>query len=118
MEVRTAARCAGNSERFHDDRHDNAFIDFCRRAISAPQPAWLEQVVCHDDPELSLTGDTSEMSQKPQLRIRLSTDTVVAMSVAGTIAAVIAALLAMIVHAPPSPFVATQPPAEIEASSI
>lgn len=80
--------------------------------------AWLEQVVCHDDPELSLAGDTSEMSQTPQLRIRLSTDTVVAMSVAGTIAAVIAALLAMIVHAPPSPFVATQPPAAIEASSI
>ena len=83
-----------------------------------PRRTELEQVICRDDPDLSSTGGIRKMSRKPQMRIRLSTDAVVAMSVAGVIAAVIAALLAMIVHAPPSPFVATQPPAAISVSSI
>ena len=49
---------------------------------------------------------------------RLSTGAVVAMSAVGIVTAVIAALLAMMVQAPQSPFIATQRPVAIAASSI
>jgi hypothetical protein len=43
---------------------------------------------------------------------------IVAMSVVGVVTAVVAGLLALMVQAPQSPFIATQRPAVIAASSI
>jgi hypothetical protein len=88
-------------------------------AIAAVPPAWLEGVIRHDEYNSSTRPlEQSQMSRKPRMHIALSTDAVVAMSVAGVITAVIAALLAMMVQAPQSPFGAEQTPAAVAASSI
>ena len=50
--------------------------------------------------------------------VRLSTGAIVAMSVVGVVTSVVAGLLALMVQAPQSPFIATQRPAVIAASSI
>ena len=47
-------------------------------------------------------------------RLRVSTDAFVTMSVVGVLVFVIAALLAMVVRPPESPFAGTQPPASID----